>query len=455
MTDMERPLDIRPMRAGDVHAIAYLHEQVFEDYFTTGLGQRFLERFYGEFVGNRDAQGFVATVGETVVGFVVGVTEPSSFYRRLYQKHFGALILMLSRALIIEKRVRRGILRRLRHIAYAIRFRFESLIGVSEYRTCSAIGARLLSVGVSPGARGRGIADELMLRFCDWLHESGQQWVGLSVIVGNKRAIGFYEKTGWQRERVVGETAYFYRSTSRDVTEAHRGELDRIRAEYARRANDAELSARYSRLNPASLFALHGRERVQSALFRAEGITSFDKLRILDVGCGSGGDIVHLLSYGASARNIHGVDLLAERLEIAARKMPHAILIQGDAEFLPYAGATFDIVMQSTVFSSILEPKLRKRIADEMLRVLAPEGLILWYDFLLNPLNRDTRGIRRREINQLFAGCTFSFRRVTLAPPIARIVLKCSHTACSMLEAVPFLRTHYLVGIRKAKRRNE
>ena len=58
-----------------------------------------------------------------------------------------------------------------------------------------------------------------------------------------------------------------------------------------------------------------------------------------------------------------------------------------------------------------------------MLRVLKPGGLILWYDFHVdNPHNRDVQGVRKREIFELFSGCDIRLHRITLAPPIVRLV---------------------------------
>src|SRR3989440_8774150 len=41
---------------------------------------------------------------------------------------------------------------------------------------------------------------------------------------------------------------------------------------------------------------------------------------------------------------------------------------------------SFDVVMQVTVFTSILDPDLKRRVALEMLRVVKQDGLILWYE---------------------------------------------------------------------------
>jgi hypothetical protein len=50
--------------------------------------------------------------------------------------------------------------------------------------------------------------------------------------------------------------------------------------------------------------------------------------------------------------------------------------------------------MQFTVFTSILDKDMKRNIAAEMLRVLKPKGVIIWYDYFVNnPKNSDVRGV--------------------------------------------------------------
>ena len=126
-----------------------------------------------------------------------------------------------------------------------------------------------------------------------------------------------------------------------------------------------------------------------------------------------------------------------------------AHLVVADGARLPVGDKTFDVVMQVTMFTSILDPALRRQVAAEMQRVLAPGGCILWYDFFLdNPRNADVRGVGRKELRSLFPGSHLSLRRVTLAPPLGRAVAPRSVLLARALEAVPLLRSHYAGVIR-------
>jgi hypothetical protein len=82
-----------------------------------------------------------------------------------------------------------------------------------------------------------------------------------------------------------------------------------------------------------------------------------------------------------------------------------------------------------------------------MMKVTRPGGMILWYDFWLNPGNPQTRGIRPAEIELLFPNCTFEFHKITLAPPVARRLVPVSWIMCVFLENLKVFNTYYLVTI--------
>jgi ubiquinone/menaquinone biosynthesis C-methylase UbiE len=225
-----------------------------------------------------------------------------------------------------------------------------------------------------------------------------------------------------------------------------RRELDRIRRVYAvRSARGRDL--RYSAYATGGLLALHQRERLLLSKLGATCRKELHELDILDVGCGSGGDLVRLVGHDADAARIHGIDLREDVIATARRRLPSVDLAVANAAALPHSDRSMDVVMQSTVFSSILDAGLRAQIAAEMTRVVRPSGCIVSYDFWTNPLNRDTRGVSRRELRTLFPSHRVEVRSVTLAPPIARLVAPRSYPLAAVLQAVPGLRTHLLAFV--------
>jgi ubiquinone/menaquinone biosynthesis C-methylase UbiE len=224
---------------------------------------------------------------------------------------------------------------------------------------------------------------------------------------------------------------------------SERDELDRIRRVYAVRSARGS-DPRYSAYAMATLLALHQRERMLLAKLGATSEKDLHELDILEVGCGSGGDLVRLVGHDADPARIHGIDLRADVIGTARRRLPSADLGVANAAELPYPDRSMDLVLQSTVLSSILDAGLRMRIAAEMMRVIRPTGLIVSYDFRINPLNRDTRGLSRRELHTLFPSSRVEVRSVTLAPPIARLLAPRWYPLAAALQAVPVLRTHIM-----------
>jgi ubiquinone/menaquinone biosynthesis C-methylase UbiE len=226
-------------------------------------------------------------------------------------------------------------------------------------------------------------------------------------------------------------------------------EIERIRSVYARRRKEISRD-RYALISPFNLLTMQERECAIASFLRLSSIRSLAGRRILDIGCGRGLLLRRLLEFDAEPNLLYGVDLIEEYVAEARRLSPHFKIMQSNAAALPFADASFDLVNQATVFSSILDPQMKHVIASEMLRVLKSGGLMLWYDFFLNnPRNPDVRGVRKKEIRQLFPGCDIRLRRITLAPPIGRLVAPHSPLLYMLLSSTRILCTHYLGLIKK------
>lgn len=216
----------------------------------------------------------------------------------------------------------------------------------------------------------------------------------------------------------------------------------RIKSVYARRHG----ASRYSWFNQAQLFRIQALERDILAVLKARGLSVLQDKKVLETGCGTGQWLREFIRWGACPDRMAGIDVLPERVSEAKRLCPEGIQIHcGNAAKLPFNNASFDLVVQFTVFSSILDPTIKQTLAREMLRVLNRGGLILWYDFFANnPSNTDVRGIRKGEITSLFPGCSVKLHRVSLAPPVARFLAPYSWLGCYVLERLRVLNTHYL-----------
>lgn len=222
-------------------------------------------------------------------------------------------------------------------------------------------------------------------------------------------------------------------------------ELDAIAARYARRADRGE-GDRYSLLRPEVWQMWQERQReLLKLLARRPGTRA--EWRATEVGCGAGGNLLDLLRLGLRPDHLTGIELLPERLAAARAALPEGVrLLAGDAATADVPPASQDLVLQSTVFSSILDDALQQRVADAMWAWLKPGGAVVWYDFTVNnPRNPDVRGVPLQRVRALFPQGRITARRVTLAPPLARAF----PGAYGLLNLVPWLRTHRLVFIEK------
>lgn len=227
-------------------------------------------------------------------------------------------------------------------------------------------------------------------------------------------------------------------------------ELREISDRYARRSRRG-LTSLYDLSRPANYMLLQERERRLIEWINASGLGPAGRVRLLEVGCGDGANLLQFLRLGFAPENLVGNDLLAERVEAARHRLPAALqVLAGNAVELEFPPGTFDVVFQSTVFSSILDDTLQSRLASHMWRLVRPGGGVLWYDFVYdNPGNPDVRGVRPDRIRQLFPESTPKVWRVTLAPPLARSVTRLSPIMYTLFNAFPFLRTHVMAWLPK------
>jgi SAM-dependent methyltransferase len=223
-------------------------------------------------------------------------------------------------------------------------------------------------------------------------------------------------------------------------------ELDRIAQAY-RGYEETQAAERWSLANPGNRAALQQRQTAVRELLAARGWIPLGSRRVLEVGCGAGGELIRLLDFGAEVQNLTGVDLLPDRVAAARRSHPNLDVRVANAERLEFQDASFDLVLAITLFSSIKDRSMSRHVADEILRVIKPGGALLWYDFRYdNPRNRNVRGMSEVEVHGLFPALEGQLRKMTLLPPLARRLGPLTPALYPALSAVPRLRTH-LVGL--------
>ena len=227
---------------------------------------------------------------------------------------------------------------------------------------------------------------------------------------------------------------------------AQEGEVERIRARYARRAARSWGDLAYGPLRADMVRGRLEKERALAAALRP--FAPVAQRRLLDVGCGEGYELLNFIVLGFWPEHLVGVELLPDAVATARNVVPARVrIVEGDAAAVQFEPSSFDVVYQSTVFTSILSDHYAVFLAERLWSWVRPGGMLLWYDFIYdNPENPDVRGYSLRKIRGLFPQAEMCARRLTLAPPIARRV---PDALAGLLGAVPLLRTHVLVVLKK------
>ncbi|NTV49342.1 MAG: class I SAM-dependent methyltransferase [Geobacteraceae bacterium] len=226
-------------------------------------------------------------------------------------------------------------------------------------------------------------------------------------------------------------------------------EVEEIHARYARRSKPD--SGQYDPISPAVYMSQQELERNLIWWINLAGLQPVSDRQVLEIGCGAGSNLLQLIKLGFSPENLFGNELIEARVCKARARLPAATqIIHGDASKLDLSTGSFDVVLQVTVFSSILDDSFQKKLADRMWEQTMPGGGILWYDFIFNnPRNPDVKGVPVKRIKELFPKSTIIIRKTTLAPPISRLVTKIHPCLYTFFNMFPFLRTHVFCWIQK------
>lgn len=223
-------------------------------------------------------------------------------------------------------------------------------------------------------------------------------------------------------------------------------EIDQIKLRYKNRKDTSQGDV-YSKYFEYTQLSRCERE-LKASLLLQKHCGPLGEKKILEVGAGHGDNIHFLMRAGLQWKNIYVNELLEDRLKHLKSWFSEKRIIPGDFIKSSVEEEAFDIVYQSTVFSSILDSRVQQDLLDKMTRSLKTGGYFLWYDFTFdNPKNPDVKGVKFSQIKNLCKDYRIvEKRRVTLAPPIGRRV---GGWYPLFNTCFPFLRTHIICLMQK------
>src|SRR5215813_11437351 len=120
---------------------------------------------------------------------------------------------------------------------------------------------------------------------------------------------------------------------------------------------------------------------------------------LLEIGAANGWNVPYLTGMGFRPEHLVMNDVEPDLIAEARQSLPPSIkVVLGDAAELSI-DTPFDVVMASTLFTSILDSAHRQRVADVAWRLVKPGGGVLLYDFSRNnPWNPRVRKLTLREV---------------------------------------------------------
>lgn len=138
--------------------------------------------------------------------------------------------------------------------------------------------------------------------------------------------------------------------------------------------------------------------------------------KLLDAGCGSGGTLRWAIDSGFFA-SVAGVDLGSHAIEIARQRVPQAQLHVAPLRDLPFADASFDLVVSHDVLQHLHEREIEESLG-ELRRVLTRKGALLLRTNGSRSVRRerdDWRAYNREALEQTLRRGGFVCERITYA----------------------------------------
>ncbi|MGH8967200.1 MAG: GNAT family N-acetyltransferase, partial [Actinomycetes bacterium] len=188
---------IRAMEPQDLPFAVHQHQLHFPDGFFVRLGPRFLTEYYRAFLTSPCACAYIAEAPEDPMGYLVGVTEPTSHRDHVFRVH-GRRLAVRAFAAFLRHPALAWFFVRTRATLYGgkllARLRPAAATTRPESRGAPAV---LTHVAVKPQAQSKGVGSTLIKQFEADVAEAGCPRMILVTASGSSGAGGYYRRSGW------------------------------------------------------------------------------------------------------------------------------------------------------------------------------------------------------------------------------------------------------------------
>jgi SAM-dependent methyltransferase len=169
--------------------------------------------------------------------------------------------------------------------------------------------------------------------------------------------------------------------------------FDAIRTYYNDRDHDGAYERDWGYRNPVAAAYWRMRDEFVFPAVVAQMALLAREPEVLEVGCGYGHELAKLGTLGIPQNAMYGIDLMAERIARAERLYPGIHFSEQDATRLSFSDESFDLVTQFVAVMHGLSHEMQRQMCAEMVRVLRPDGMILWWD--LKPVTEQVTDARQ------------------------------------------------------------
>ena len=199
-----------------LHSVVECHRKAFPKSFTTQLGRKYLTKMFEWYLDDQNRFLLVLFEDTNCVGYCGGfikkdgqIGSTSGMIQHTFDDAVKALFYRPWLLFHVEiRRKYRVVIQNIRNRFFPQKKNLPSQSNVCDQMPASSLKAStgLVVIGVNPDHRRKGFGTRLLEAFEDKATKMGVNRMHLSVRSKNKAAIKAYERNGWSRTKVNGDS---------------------------------------------------------------------------------------------------------------------------------------------------------------------------------------------------------------------------------------------------------